>query len=505
MFLNCIRAFLMNIFETITLAVLCGETVKKSMPVLPKINDKECIFAFCLYHFIKSSMLAGTKDFTVGPVFRPLIRLALPIMATGFIQMAYSLTDMAWVGRLGSESVAAIGAVGMLIWLASSFGVLSKIAAEVSIGQSIGARKNREAKTYASHTTTISFITAVIVAVTLFWGAEFILSFFKLEPHILAMAIEYLRIVSTAMPFSFMVLNFSGIYNGIGRSSVPFLLISIGLICNMLLDPLMIFGVDGLFDGMGTKGAAIATWISQGIVLTLFVRQLRKLSGSLGRFPFFIRLRRPFTVRILRLGFPVTVMTLFFAFINTYLSRIASIYGGHLGITTQTTGGQIEGITWSTAQGFSTALGSFAAQNYAAGKMDRARRAYRYTLAMMLGLGLAVSIAFIFFGGNIYGVIIPEEAARTAGGEYLFIMGFIQMFMMLELTAQGLFNGMGRTMPPAIVSIIFNLARIPLAFLFASQSGITGVWWAIAVSSIIKGIVLPVWLKCLTLRQRKKV
>ena len=442
-----------------------------------------------------SSISIGAKDFTRGAIFDPLVRLAMPIMATNFAQMAYNLTDMAWVGRLGSESVAAIGAVGMLTWLCSSFSMLTKIAAEVSIGQAIGAKKGREAMDYASHTTTISLIMALILATILFFCPGFILSFFKLTPQIQELAVEYLQIVALSIPFSFLILNFVGIYNGAGRSNIPFVIVCSGLACNMLIDPLFIFGIPGVFEGMGVRGAAIATVIAQGGVVVLFVYRLRRNDGILGRFPFFVRLQGNYTMRVLRLGFPIAMMTLFFSSINTYLTRIASVYGGHLGIATQTTGGQIEGVTWNTSQGFSSALGAFVAQNFGAGKMHRARKAYHYTLSIMLSLGILISVAFLLTGDKIFGVIIPETDAAIAGGEYLFVMGFSQIFMMLELTTQGMFNGMGRTLPPAIVSIVFNFARIPMALLFASWMGITGVWWAISVSSIIKGIILPLWLR----------
>ncbi len=452
-------------------------------------------------------MPIGAKNLTKGPIFSQLAGLALPIMATSFVQMAYSLTDMAWVGRLGnesaagSESVAAVGSVGILIWLTSSFAILSKIAAEVSIGQSIGAGKTREAMAYASHTTTISLITALIVTTILFFGANFILSFFKLPLHISGEATTYMRIVSTAVPFSFLIWNFSGIYNGCGRSHIPFMLTSSGLICNMLLDPLFIFGM-GNFEGMGVKGAAIATWLSQAFVLCLFIWQLRKKDGILNRFPFLVRLRAAFSGRIFLLGFPVAIMNFLFASINMYIARIASISGGHIGVTTQTTGGQIEGITWSTSQGLSTALGAFVAQNYAAGKMKRAFQAYRYILVVMLALGILVSCAFFFLGQNIFGILIPEAAAMNAGRDYLKIMAVSQIFMMLELTTQGMFNGMGKTLPPAIVSIVFNFARIPMALALSAQMGVTGVWWAITISSVIKGIVLPIWL-VRTLKKRR--
>jgi putative MATE family efflux protein len=440
------------------------------------------------------TLTTGAKDFTQGAVFNPLIKLAMPIMATGFVQMAYHLTDMAWVGRLGSEAVAAIGAVGMLSWLVSAFPTLTKVASEVSIGHAIGARKNNEAAALASHTVTISLIMSLCIAFVLFTFADYIITFFKLKPDIQIIAVEYLRIISFSIPFSFIILNFIGIYTGIGRSNAPFIFVVFGLIFNIILDPILIFGIKNVFAGMGVQGAAIATLVSQGLVFMLLIYKIRKHDGILKRFAFVVRPRINLTTRILRLGIPAAVLTLFHASINTVLVRIASEYGGHIGLMAKTAGGQIEAITWNTSQGFSTALGAFVAQNFAAKKMKRAWKAYRYTLTTLISLGIFVSIAFLFFGKEIFGIIVPEIEAAKVGGEYLYIMAFSQIFMMIELTTQGMFNGLGRTVPPAIVSIIFNILRIPMGLFLIASMGISGLWWAISITSIIKGILLPLWL-----------
>ena len=91
-----------------------------------------------------------------------------------------------------------------------------------------------------------------------------------------------------------------------------------------------------------------------------------------------------------------------------------------------------------------------------------------------------------------------------AGAEYLFVMGLVQIFMMFELTTQGMFNGIGRTVEPAVISITFNALRIPLAYYLASQMGIVGVWWAIAISTVCKGIILPVWFTVVYKRVQKR-
>lgn len=406
--------------------------------------------------------------------------------------MTYNMVDIIWIGRLGSQSVAAIGTVGMLMWMMNSFALLSKVSAEVSIGQSIGAKRMDKAMLYASHTTTLAIIMGVCFALFFFLFPQLAISFFRLEPDIARESADYLRIISIGVPFMFLILNFSGIYIGTGRSDIPFYFNATGLIINLILDPAFIFGF-GFVPPMGSKGAAVATTVSQLVVLCLFFRHLRKRNGILGAFAFWIKLRKSYTVNILKLGIPVAAMNVYFSFINMNLTRIASIHGSHLGVTSQTTGGQIEGITWNTSQGFATALGSFVAQNFAAGKMNRARHAYRYTLSVLLVLGIAVSAAFMLFGSDIFSVFIPEKAAYLAGGDYLLIIGISQVFMMLEITTQGMFNGIGKTTPPAIVSVVFNTSRIPLAMVLAATIGVNGVWWAISLTSIVKGICSAAW------------
>ena len=432
------------------------------------------------------------RDFTTGSISRQLTKLALPLMATSFIQMAYNLIDLAWVGRLGSESVAAVGAMGMLMWMIHSIALFSKVSAEVSIGQSIGVKRVDKASIYASHTTTIAIVLGVLFFLVFLIKPHLFVVFFKLSPSISLEATNYLRIISFSIPIIFLILNFSGIYVGSGRSDIPFYYNATGLILNIALDPLLIFGL-GPIPALGTQGAAIATCFSQLIVLILFIWHLKKREGVFGYFPFLIRLKSSYTINIFKLGFPVAAMNIFFSLINMNLVRIASIHGGHLGVTSQTTGGQIEGITWNTTQGFATALGSFVAQNYSANKMERAKKALSFTLKTMLSFGVVVSIAFMIFGNDIFSIFIPEREAYMAGGDYLFILGISQVFMMLELTTQGMFNGIGRTSPPAIISIVFNAIRIPFAMYLASRMGVTGVWWAITITTIFKGTILTMW------------
>jgi putative MATE family efflux protein len=413
----------------------------------------------------------------------------MPIMATSFIQMAYSLTDMAWVGRLGSESVAVIGAVGILTWMSSAIALLNKVGAEVSVAQAIGARDTESARAFATHNITIALIISILWGGALFIFANPIMELFRLAPNITCGAASYLRIVSTALPFIFLTAAMTGIYNASGRSNIPFYISGSGLVLNIILDPIAIFVLR-----LGTDGAAFATWISEALVCAIFIYRLFRRDHLLGGLKFLCRLRRSFTLRIFRLGTPVALLNTLFAFVNMFLCRTAATHGGHIGLTAFTTGGQIEAITWNTAQGFATALSTFIAQNHAAHCDDRVSRAWHITMRMTMLFGTLCTALFIFWGNELFSIFVPEREAYEAGGVFLRIDGYSQLFMMLEITMQGVFYGLGRTTPPAIVSIVCNYARIPVALLLVRLGmGVEGIWWAISGTSIAKGATLLLW------------
>lgn len=440
----------------------------------------------------KKSM-QGTKNLTRGPIRKQLINLAAPIMGTSFCQMAYSITDIIWVGRLGSEAVAVIGTVGILTWMTTSIALLNRVGSEVSVGQSIGAEDEEKARLFASHNLTISFILSLLWGGLLFAFAYPVIGIYKLNPAITQDAVVYLRVITTAFPFVFLSAASTGIYNASGQTKIPFLVSATGLVMNMILDPLFIWAF-----GWGVAGAAWATWISQGTVFLLLLYQLKVRNRLFGGFPLFAKLQKSYSLRILQLGLPVAILNSLFAVINLFMARTASVAGGHIGVMTLTAGGQIEAIAWNTSQGFSSALSSFVAQNFAAGKHNRITDAYRTTLIMTSILGAFCTVLFVFFGEEVFSLIVPAREAYVAGGVFLRIDGYSMCFMMLEITMQGLFYGTGRTLPPAIISITFNVVRVPLAIVLSQTTmGIEGVWWAISITSILKGIVAFVWFRTL--------
>jgi len=406
--------------------------------------------------------------------------------------MAYNLTDMMWVGKIGSNAVAAVGTAGFFLWLADAVITLCRIGAQVYVAQSLGERNQENAKKYAENSIQLTLIFAVLYSFLILILRHELIGFFNLEDkEVIDEAVVYLSIVASGLIFTFINPIFTAIFNGAGISRIPFIINAIGLVTNMILDPILIFGI-GPFPEMGVAGAALATVLSQVVVTVIFIVSLKK-HDEIYYFKINIFTRAEFQKfkAIIKLGFPVAAQEGLFALIAMVIARIIAAYGP-TAVAVQKVGSQIESLSWMTAGGFSTALGAFVGQNYGAKKYDRIIKGYKSALISSCSIGALATILFIFLGGPLFSIFLSEKEAIDMGVVYLQVLGISQCFMSLEITTQGAFNGLGRTSIPSAVGIIFNALRIPAAWLLSGYTplGLNGIWWAISISSVFKGTVL---------------
>ncbi len=435
------------------------------------------------------------RQLVEGSISRALVKLAIPIMATSFVQMAYNLTDMLWLGRVGTKAVAASGTAGFFTWFGSALFMIPKIGAEVGVAQSIGRQDMAAAKKYAANTLKLDILIALIYSAILIAFRHQIIGFFRLgDEEVIQMATDYLLIVSFGLVFYFLNPVFSGIFNGSGDSSTPFKINAVGLLTNMLLDPLMIMGI-GPFPKMGVKGAALATIIAQFLVTLIFINVSRRKSVLFKDLNIFkIPFDREYVKTILKLGLPAAIQQGLFSSIAMVIARIIAQWGP-TPVAVQKVGSQIESISWMTAGGFSTAISAFVGQNYGAGKLERIREGYKKGLQIVGSIGIFATVLLIFGAGPLFKLFIPNDPeALQIGIRYLRILGLSQFFMTIEIATQGAFNGLGKTIPPSLVSVTFNALRIPASLILSSTFlGLDGVWWSISISSVFKGTVLTSW------------
>ncbi|MCD2501960.1 MATE family efflux transporter [Clostridium sp. NSJ-145] len=429
-------------------------------------------------------------DLASGNIFRTLFTLSLPILGTSFIQMAYSMVDMIWIGRVGSAAVAAIGTAGFFTWFGSSLVLVTRTGAEVGVSQAVGKKDNTLREKYVYNSLTMAIIIAIIYTLILLIFRNGLIGFFNLnDPDIISMAINYLIIISVGMIFSFLNPQFTGIITAEGNSKTPFIANTIGLVINIILDPILIFGL-GPIKPLGVVGAAVATVFAQFIVTAIFIyvfiKEGYKLKVWDKKYLDFRCIKE-----ITKWGTPNALQNCLFSFFGMLIGRIVATWGP-VPIAVQKVGSQIESISWMTAGGFASALTAFTGQNYGAQKYKRVEDGYKYTLILSLALGVLTSFLLIVFGKQIFSIFIQEQDAIIQGADYLKILGYSQLFMCIEITTAGAFFGVGKTIPPSVIGIVFTGLRIPLAIYLSQASllGINGVWWAISLTSIFKGVIL---------------
>lgn len=426
-----------------------------------------------------------------GNITSVLIKLALPIMGTSFIQMLYTLTDMMWLGRLSTNAVAAAGAVGFFLWLGMSLVLISQIGVSVEVSQAHGRDDIGDAREYVSNGIKLNILIGLTYGMILLIFRNQVIGFFNLDnTEAVTMAIEYLIIIASGILFHFMNPLFSAIFNATGNSITPFKSTAIGLVANIILDPLLIFGM-GPIPALGIKGAALATVLAQIVVTLIFIMVTRKNKILFSNLNMLELPKKKYVKRIVKLGLPASMQSSAHAIISMILTRILAQWGA-TAIAVQSIGSQVESLSWMTAEGFAQAIAAFTGQNYGARNFERVEKGYYKGIQIVGSIGLFATFLLIFGGGFIFKIFTPNDPlAIEQGILYLKILGLSQFFMTIEIASAGAFNGLGKTQIPAKIGITLNLLRIPMAlYLSSTFLGMSGVWWSMSISSILKGLVL---------------
>ena len=249
---------------------------------------------------------------------KSLLRIAIPIILSSCLQISYDITDMFWVGKLGSGEVAAVGTAGFYIKLGWSLISVITIGTMVSVSHSIGAEKKDRIRHFISCGIRSTFMLGIFYALFIFMLAEPLISLFNIErPEVNTMAQNYLRISSITVLIMFMNLLFTAIIDAHGKTQFSFRAVLYGNIVNIILDPLFIF-----YFGLGVEGAAWATALSQGCAMMYAIYLLRhrlELTLSIKAVP------RKFLRKILGIGTAPAMQRILFSLIGIAIGRIVSI------------------------------------------------------------------------------------------------------------------------------------------------------------------------------------
>jgi len=432
-------------------------------------------------------------DVTTGPIFPAAFKLAWPILMSMLMEFTLAITNVFWVGQLGPRQQDAMTSATIVMW--SLFAAMSLVTIGVNafVSQNVGARDPLRAGFVAKRGLMLAAMCGVLFGALGFISAPALLQFMEAEEQVAVYGVEFLRIFFLGAPLLTVLETLSAVFRATGDSRTPMLVSVVTVVCNLILDPLLIFGV-GPFPEMGVSGAALGTCFSLALGLLLYwylsPRRLSIPLRSEGVDPWRV------SGEIIRLGAPIATHQMTFILVYWFIIQVVHhfgfVAGAALGI-----GNRLEAINYLLSSALAVAASTIVGQNIGANNPDRAERAAWVTVGLGALITGAISIVFLVIPGQLADIFTNESAVRVAASRYIVIVGLSQIFMALEIIIDGAFAGAGNTLPPMIISIPGAIIRIPLASYLAIDRGlgIDGVWWTISLTCMAKGVILAIWFK----------
>jgi len=414
-------------------------------------------------------------------------------MASMITLTLYNLVDTFWVSKLGYRAIAALT-------ITLPYHVLI-MAIGVGIGAGIGAltsrrfgERNIEATNHAAgQIFSLAAFYGVIFLIAAVFFSEPILTMIGATPDIMDFATQYLVILGFGTPFMFFLLMGSSLLRGSGDAVRPMIFIIIAQVANIILDPLLIFGL-GPFPEMGIRGAALGTVLGQLLGAGLIFFYI--VSGKSAYRVKLMHLKPSLSIQrdIYRVGFPSMIMliteSVCFALFNIVLSAFGSLALAAIGITIR-----IADLAFMPIFGVSQGLLPIIGFNFGARLWNRLWRAIKLAsggLALFMGIALLV---LEIFAPNLIGIFSddPELIAIAVSAMRIVLSTLVIVGpTLLFITA---FQGLSKGKEALILSLIRQFVFfVPLLFLLPRIWGITGMWLALPISDILGFVIAGLWL-----------
>ncbi|MGN1401354.1 MAG: MATE family efflux transporter [Bacillus sp. (in: firmicutes)] len=419
-----------------------------------------------------------TTDLTSGKELTVITLLSLPLIGSSLLQFLYNFIDMLFVGGLGPDAIASVGSASFFINLGYAIQAMIVIGGGIKIAHSTGSKNQTESAAYIGNSLILNFTIGIVTIAGLVLFGNQLLDILNLNNETVQVgAYQYLSISAFMLFFSYYNTFFIRMFSSFGNNRQSFHISALGLGLNIILDPIFIYTFN-----WGIAGAAIATLISQILMFILFIYLARNilfqkdiLKASLHK-----------STEIMKLGIPMALQRVLFTVINIILAKLIASFGTDA-VAAQKIGLQIESITFIVMGSLNGAISSFIGQNFGAKKYSRIAKGYRASLLLGISYALLTSTVFILWPEALARLFTRDAETVAIAASYLQIIGLSQIFMSIEIICTGIYTGIGKPAIPSAISIIFTFMRIPLALLLTPLLGLDGIWWSIAISSLIKG------------------
>lgn len=441
-----------------------------------------------------SEPVSNVSLLTSGSVWKGLMSLAGPMFISTTLQNAQNLIGLFWVGRLGSDAVAALAMSGTILMMLFPvvMGLATGTVAVVS--RSTGAGRAGEAEEAAGQSLGVAMICGIVAgAVGWYWAGD-ICRLQGAAGEVAHLGTQYLGIAFLGCFTVFLLFIGNSILQASGNTVVPMRAMILATILNLVLDPIFIFGLLGV-PRMGVEGAAVAMVLAQAAALVVVLRALAQgKSGVRVRLADW-QLRWEPAWRLMRIGIPSSGQMLSRSLMSVALMRIVAGCGT-AAVAAYGIGARFHMLILMPAFVLGNAAGAMVGQNLGAGHPDRAQRAAWLATAMDAVIMLVCALGLTLFAAPLVRMFDRNPEVVRMGADYLRITSFFHVFAALSIVLGRALQGAGDTLAPMVTTIIGLWGiQVPLAIFMAHHMvpATHGIWWSVAITLTVNGLMVGGW------------
>ena len=432
------------------------------------------------------------------PVFPLLISMALPMVISMLVNSLYNIVDSWFISRISEDAITALSLVFPIQNLINAVTIGFGIGVNAVIAYHLGANELERADRAASQGLTLSLIHGLILAAGCIFLMPRFLPLYSDSQAVVDLGVRYATVAFAFAPVISLGMFYEKLFQAVGSMRLTMIAMLCGCIANIILDPMMIYGI-GPFPKMGIEGAALATGIGQTLSLVIYLVAYKKR-------PLRVRVRRKFLRpegkmmrRLYAVGVPATLNlalpSILISALNGILAAFGQAYILALGVYYK-----LQTFLYLTANGIVQGMRPLIGYNYGAGEHARVKRIYDLVLLMSSCIMVVGTALFLAAPQWLMGLFAEDPATIEAGATALRIISAGFIVSAVSVTSSGALEGLGMGTPSLIISLFrYTVVIIPVAFILSRFFGVYGVWNAFWISEVVAAIIsVIVYRRCVT-------
>lgn len=444
--------------------------------------------------FMEAKQNAGENKMGVMPVNRLLLTMSVPMMISMLVQALYNVVDSMFVAQLNENALTAVSLVFPVQNLMISVGVGTGVGINALLSRSLGEKEFERADKTANHGVLLALISYVVFAVLGLCFAETFMKVQTQDAQIISYGTSYLRICCICSFGMFLQITFERLLQSTGMTFYTMLTQMLGAVINIVLDPIMIFGLFG-FPRMEVAGAAVATVLGQ-IIASIAAYILNKKKNQEIHLTFRgFRISGEIIRSIYAVGVPSIVMSSIGSVMTFGMNKIliafsstaTAVFGVYF---------KLQSFIFMPVFGLNNGMVPIVAYNYGARKKSRITKTIFLSVCYATGIMVLGMLIFQFFPTQLLGIFNASENMEHIGVLALRIISISFLFAGFNIVSSSLFQSMAHGVLSLWVSVVRQLCvLLPAAFLLSRIGGLDMVWWCFPISEIFALVMCIVFQK----------